>query len=128
MAVEGNLWALTFGELITDAVFSPDGKRVACIGKDKGKYTVAVDGTAWNGDYDMVWPPVFGPDSRHVAAKAEKNGTYHILVDGKPSKESYRALWNPTFGPDGDKLMIRGIEAASETGFYCRRVLSVTDI
>jgi hypothetical protein len=128
IAVDSTPWSLTFGDLVTEVVFSPDGNRVACIGKEDGKWTIAVDGKAWGGAYDMVWKPVFSPDSRSVAANAEKNGRYTLVIDGKPFKDSYKALGDPVFSPDSEKILIKGIEGDSDAGKYYRQVLPLTDI
>jgi hypothetical protein len=105
-----------------------DGNRIACIGKEDGKWTIAVDGRAWGEKYDMVWQPVFSPDSKKVAAKVEKNGRYTIVIDGKPLQESYHSLWNPVFSPDSEKILIKGITGDSDGRKYFRQVLPVTDI
>jgi Tol biopolymer transport system component len=124
IAVDGKPWKTTFGELVSDATFSPDGTRVAAVGKDNGKYTVVVDDIAWSDAYDMVWSPVFSPDSRNVAAKVEKNGRYTVVINGRPWKQECEALWSPVFSPDGSKVLLRTVEG----GEYCRRVLPISEI
>jgi hypothetical protein len=119
-------WQQTFGELATDAVFSPNGNRVACTVKENGRWTVAVDGKSWPETYDMLWQPVFSPDSQKVAAKAEKKGRYVILVDGRPVSEESRMTWSPIFSPDSQKILVRAIEDGSEPGRYCRHVLPLS--
>jgi len=127
-AINANPWALTFADLVTDAVFSPDGSRVACLGRGDGHWAVVVDGQAWNERLDMAWQPVFSPDSRHVAAKVEKNGRYLILVDGRALKSQFSQVWNPCFSPDGSKLLVRGIGSDDNQGTFYRQVLALTDI
>jgi Tol biopolymer transport system component len=82
IAVDGKAWATTFGDMVADVVFSPDGSRLAALGKEDGQWTVMADDKAWESAYDMVWQPIFSPDSRNVAAKAEKNGSYTMASLG----------------------------------------------
>jgi len=98
---------------------------VACLGKDAGKWYIAVDGSRWDAACDMAWQPVFSPDNRHVAAKTEQDGKYCILMDGRIHNETYEALWDPVFSSDGEKILIRGVK---DGGKYYRHVLPVTEI
>ena len=113
--------------MVTDAVFSPDGKRVACLGKENEKWTVVVDGSRWD-TYDMAWQPVFSPDGKNVAAKVEKNGRYTIVVNGRPLKDEFAAAWDPVFSPDSSKILIKAIETGNNENKYFRRVMPITDI
>lgn len=128
VAVNAVPWGLTFGDLVSDMCISPDGKRVACLGKEGDQYSVVVDGKTWNEKFEMAWRPVFSPDSRHVAAKVEKNGRYTICVDGKPMQADFAQVWEPIFSPDGEKILVRAIEGASEQEKYIRQVLSLADV
>jgi Tol biopolymer transport system component len=119
---------LTFGELVTDGVISNDGRRVACVGKDKGKYYVAVDGVRWNDSFDMVWKPVFSPQGNHVAVKVEKNGRYFVLVNERNFGQGFKALWDPVFSPDGKKLLVRGVEDGTDKEQYYRKVVKISNI
>ena len=121
-------WGLTFGDLVTDTVFSSDGNRVACVGKENEQWSVVVDGSAWPGKFDMAWKPVFSQDGSHAAAKVEKNGSYHLLVDGKSVGEEFKALFNPVFSPDCQKILIKGVSGGPDEEKYYRQVLKVTDI
>jgi len=124
VAVNGQAWHTKFGDMVADAVFSPDGNRLAALGKEGEQWTVMVDDRPWDGMYDIVWKPVFSPDSRNVAAKVEKDGKYTVAIDGKLFKRQCEAVWDPIFSPDGKKVLIRSIEH----GKYTRRVVPVTDI
>ncbi|MFC1816714.1 electron transfer complex subunit TmcD, partial [Thermodesulfobacteriota bacterium] len=128
LAVNGNPWATTFGDLVTDAVFSPDGNQAACIGKEKEKWIVCVDDQSWQDTFDMAWKPVFSPDGNHVAAKVEKNNRYTLYIDGRPFKEEFVQVWDPVFSPDSKKLMLRAIEGEANQEKYVRQVLPLTDI
>jgi hypothetical protein len=123
VAIDGAPWKTTFGDLVTDLVFSPDGGRVACVWKDKGGWGVCVDDKPWEGSYDMAWAPVFSPDGRHVAAKVQKAGLYAILLDGRPLAEGFAFLWAPVFSPDGGKILIRGVGSGPDKGKYYRSVV-----
>jgi threonine dehydrogenase-like Zn-dependent dehydrogenase len=128
VAVDGNAWKKTFGDLVMDLVISPSGRRVACVGKEDNACTIAVDGTPWNIKCDMAWAPVFSPDDQHVAAKIEKNGQFTVAVNGKPMKTQFKNLWDPMFSPDGEKILIRAIEGSGDKAVYVRQVLPVTEI
>jgi Tol biopolymer transport system component len=117
-------WSATFGALVTDAVFSPDGQRLAALAKDDETFRVAVDGKPWSETWDMAWKPVFSPDGKDVAAKVEKKGRYTYTVNGKVWSTSCDGAWDPVFSPDGKHLMLRTIE----NGNYVRRVVPVADI
>jgi len=123
IAVDGKPWGITFGDMVTDAVFSPDGSRVACIGTDKEKYTICDDGKAWDIKCDMVWKPVFSPDGSKVAAKIDKNGKRTIAVNGKLWNKMCDEVWEPVFSPDGSKILCRSVE----DGKYYRRVIPVSE-
>jgi hypothetical protein len=119
---------VTFGGFVTEAVFSPDGQRLACIGAENKKHRIVVDGQAWSEGYDMAWQPVFSPDSQHVAARVERDGQFFILVDGKPFKETYNRVWDPTFSPDGRYIMVRALEGRGADAVFTRTVLPLTEI
>lgn len=125
IAVDGKCWPIVFSDLVTDMVISPDGNRIACVGKSNGKWHIAVDGKIWEKSFDMAWQPVFSPDSRHVAAKVEYNGRTAVVVDGDMASDDFRSVEIPVFGPDSDKILIRGIDAG---GRLCRFVSRLSDI
>lgn len=116
-------WELTFDELVTDPVYSPDNRHIACTGKTDGKWYVAVDGNAWPTAFERIWPPVFSPEGDMVAAKVEINGKFAIAVNGKPIDITFSEAWNPLFSPDGSKLMVNGIGTGEDEGKFCRYIL-----
>jgi hypothetical protein len=140
VAVDSSPWTKTYNDAVISPVFSPDSKRVAAIVKESkfpfhmesalhniegnDRWTIAVDGTPWAEDFDMIWDPVFSPGSDKVAAKAERNGKYFVVVDGRVGRRVFEALWNPIFSPDGEKLLIRCIEG----GKYYRRIVPLGKI
>ena len=128
VAVDDVPWKLTFGDWVGDLSFSPDGKRVVCIGAQRETQQVVVDGTAWSHHFNRIWPPVFSPDSQHIAAKVEKEGCYFLVVDDKPYLESYDWMAPPVFNPEGDKLMLRVISGSGGSAVYRRLVIPLTDI
>ena len=123
MAVDDKPWARTFDDFVTDASFSPDSKRVACIGVTNKRHHICVDGQAWPKGYDMVWAPVFSPDSQHVAAKVEKDDQFTLVMDGKPLKNTYTKVWDPVFSPDSQHVLLRALEGSGSDTIYTRSVL-----
>jgi Tol biopolymer transport system component len=129
VAVDGAPWGRTFGDYVTDATFSPDGGRIACIGVEQGKATVAVDGAPWPVSFDRAWPPVFSPDGRHVAVKTETAGKYHLHVDGRRHAQTYLDMADPVFSPDGEKILVRAVKTDAAGDAVCvRTVVNVKDL
>jgi hypothetical protein len=140
IAVDNSPWPITFSDAVLPPIFSPDSKRVAAVAKESrypfhmesalhnipgnNRWTIAVDGTPWAEDFDMIWDPIFSPGSDKVITKVEKNGRYFIAIDGRVGRQGFEALWNPVFSPDGEKLLIRCIEG----GKYYRRVVPIGEI
>ncbi len=122
--MDGTSWNTTFGDMVMDMTFSPDGKRLAALGKQDGKWTVFADDKPWSGQYEMCYAPVFSPDSKHVAARVEKKGRFTIAVDGKEYGQAFDQCFDPTFSPDGSRILIRAIVG----GKYQRIVESVAKI
>ena len=122
--VDGAPWKATFSDMVTDPVFSPDGRRVAVLARDGARWKVVVDDNVWDRDFDMAYPPVFDPHSRHVAAKVEIGAKFTIAVDGKVWDRSCDMVWDPCFSAAGDKLLVRSLE----DGVYHRRVLPLDAI
>ena len=54
LVVDGDLWRPTFGHVVLEPVFSPDGKRVAAVVKDEETWSMAVDGKPWSLQCEMV--------------------------------------------------------------------------
>jgi hypothetical protein len=128
ISVDDQPWTRTFDDFVTDARFSPDSTRVACIGVTAKRYHICVDGQAWPDGYDMAWAPVFSPDSQHVAAKVESKGSYTLVVDGKPLKETFAQVWDPVFSPDSSAILLRAIEGTGPNAVYTRSVIPLNDI
>ena len=124
VAVDGKAWSATFKDLVTDAVFSPDGNRIAALAKEGQKWFVVAGGVAWKNDFDMAWKPVFSPDGQYLASRVEKKGKYTIALNDRVWSRQCEAAWDPVFSPDGNKILLRTIE----NGNYYRRVLPVTDL
>jgi hypothetical protein len=124
IAVNGKPWSALFRDLLTDAVFSPDGNRVAAAAKNDERWHVVVDGKVWQNAFDRVWQPVFSADSKAVAVKIEKNGKYSIAINDCLWDQACDVIWDPVFSPEGDKILLRTIQ----DGIYRRSVLPVEDI
>ena len=80
--VQGNL-PMSIPQLF----YSPDGSRLAYVGRTPadGKVAVWVDGVAHQGPLPSYFHPAWSPDSRHFAA-VTGNGSgkgWNIMIDGK---------------------------------------------
>jgi predicted Rdx family selenoprotein len=106
IAIDGEPWSASFGDLLTDAVFSPDGNRIAAAAKNDEKWMMVVDGKVWKNTFDGVWQPVFSADNETVAAKIEKNGKYSIAVNDHLWDQECDAIWDPVFSPEGDRILL----------------------
>jgi Tol biopolymer transport system component len=124
VAVDGNPWSARFGDLLTDAVFSPDGNRLAAVAKHDEKYMIVVDDKVWKNTFDMAWQPIFSPGSSEVAMKIERNGKYSIAVNDQLWDQECDAIWDPVFSPEGDKILLKTLQG----DLYTRRVISIEDI
>jgi hypothetical protein len=124
VAVDAKPWSANFGDLVTDAVFSPDGNHLAALAKHDEKWLIVVDGAVWKNTFDMAWQPVFSPGGGEVAVKVERNGKYSIAVNDQLWDQQCDAIWDPVFSPEGDKLLLKTLQ----DGRYVRRVVSVEDI
>ena len=113
--------------------FSSDGRKTAAVvAQEFGRWTIAVDGTAWKQTFsDTVLDPVFSPDGKRVAAIAKEskdpmnmgsslhsipgNDRWTIVVDGNPWEQNFDMIWNPVFSPDGSTVAAK----AEIKGKYC---------
>jgi hypothetical protein len=121
VAIDGLPWEQHFKDMVTDAVFSPNGKRVGALAKEGQNWYVVTDGIPWSNSFDMAWQPVFSPDGEHVAAKIEKNGKFAVALNDHLSPHICDVAWDPIFSPEGDKILLRSIEDNT----YYRRVVPV---
>jgi TolB protein len=104
---EGELWSrkLTFLEGITyDAVWAPDGSRIAFVSAEKTSddvYVIDPDGKSWWNYTLNTWEwdkhPSFSPDSRKIVFWSNREGTkqlYVIDADGRNAKKIYATTWD----------------------------------
>jgi Tol biopolymer transport system component len=112
-------------------VFSPDRRRVACVGQNDGKPAALLDGVLGPG-YDELNPlyvtstpdPLlysvaysrrtdygftFSLDSRHFTYAARQGRTWRLVLDGL-EQASYDAVFGPEFSPDSQRLAYRARE------------------
>jgi hypothetical protein len=110
--------------------FSPDGKRLACLGAaidpDKGlprdKPVVVLDGVVSPG-YDDASTLMFSADSRHFAYEAKRDGREFVVLDGQEQKD-YDEVADLEFSPDGRRFAYKAWEKSS--GKY-RKCMAVID-
>ena len=129
LALDGKPWKNTYNDYVTDMVFSPDGKRLACVANEKGRFIIVVDDNPWGLQYDMAWKPVFSPDGQNVAVKVERNGRFSIAVNERLLNKSYASIWDPIFSADGQNILVRAIEKTHDNKeSYIREIIPVSRI
>ena len=117
-------WSTTF-PVVTDLTLSPHGTRAAALASHQNAdFRIVVDGTAWQGLWDMAYKPVFCPKGESVAALVRKADSFTYMVNGKPVKETFSRAWEPMFSPDGTSVLLRGIQNNS----FVRIVLPIGSI
>jgi hypothetical protein len=124
LVVDDTPWPISFEDMVLPPVFSPDGKRLAAIGKDGERWGFAVDKRKWSSTFDMAWDPVFSPDGSAVAAKVEHNGKFGVVLDDRMWSPRFDRLWDPVFSPDGENLLIRSIEGEK----FQRQIVPVSTV
>jgi hypothetical protein len=90
-------------------IFSPDGKRLACVAGAGKTPFVVVDGKEGK-HYGRVGvgAPIFSPDSRRVAYVAEAGSKWFAVVDGKEGKR-----YNGILSREGTGLVSRSFDSFS---------------
>ncbi|MDO9631797.1 MAG: WD40 repeat domain-containing protein [Humidesulfovibrio sp.] len=110
VAVNGKPWGITL-PVVTDLVIGRQGEVVAALGNtDNRDWRIMVDGTFWDGTWDMAWQPVISANGGHVAVKVEKAGRQTLVVNGRVYPREFTKVWEPTFSPDGTKMLIRALD------------------
>lgn len=107
VAVNATPWSCRF-PVVTDLVVESD--CVAALGSNNNtNWRVLVNGTVWDGTWDMAWTPVVSPKGGHVAVKVERGGRQTVVINGKAFDKEFDRVFAPTFSPDGSKLLIRAM-------------------
>jgi len=87
-------------------VFSPDGRKVAYMAKEGGKWFVVVNNKTGK-DYDSVGDltstPIFSPDSKMVAYTV-REGEKNFVVINEEEGKAYGWIFDIIFSPDSKKL------------------------
>lgn len=66
----------------------------------RGCFSVAVDGHAWDSHFVNAWETGFSADGAHVAAEVRTSlYDYTVAVDDKLWDRTYRSIWRPRFSP-----------------------------
>ncbi len=99
------------GTSLGEIIFSPDGKRLAYVASNSGKWFVVVDGKEGKKYDGLVSALSFSPDSRHVVYTASADGKSFAVVDGKEGKHYDVLGVAPIFSPDS-----RRVAYAAQTG------------
>lgn len=97
--------------VVSDMVWSADGRRFCIAGQRGGRWYVVVDfeeGPAWDGVASLG----FSADGRHVAYAAPSAGRWLVVHDGQPGP-GFDALVEGTlkFSPDGLRFAYAAIDA-----------------
>jgi len=92
---------------VVDILFSPDGKRFACVAlrEDGKKLALFLDGVESKG-YDAFHQEnrYFGPFGRSVAFSVRDGGVFKVVRDGVESKGYSGGASPPVFSPDGKRI------------------------
>lgn len=86
---------------IWDISFDSTGKNVAYGTRlDRSNYTIAVNDTAWDQNFQSVWKPVFLPGEPCVIAPVKTGGKWMLYKDCQPFwKNRYNQLWKLAVSP-----------------------------
>ncbi len=103
----GELWSrklTAMDGMCYDAVWAPDGSRIAFVGTEKGSddvYVINPDGTSWwnytPNDWEWDKHPSFSPDSRRIVFWSNREGIKQIYVidaDGRNLKKIKDTTWD----------------------------------
>ncbi len=114
MCLNGTTWE-TLYENANNFVLSPCGTKSAAVVQtvsvpqadidtfQKGAYSLAIDGEAWDKTFVNVWTPRFDAKVEHVASQIRLTlYDYSIAVDGTPWDKTFQSVWAPVFTPGGD--------------------------
>ncbi|MCS7306636.1 MAG: hypothetical protein NZ602_16200 [Thermoguttaceae bacterium] len=110
--LEGKQWTLmvdgqaqkTYDNL-AEAVFSPDGKRLAYMAQSGQKWRVVLDGQEQPA-FDALGEGtlMFSSDGKHLAYAARSGDKWFVVVDGQVPKNTYDSIGQMLFNPQGDRL------------------------
>lgn len=82
---------------------SPDGEQVAAVVRTTDEtYTVQVNDTLWESQFDRVWYLRYSPDGRLTALV--NDGDWKLCVDEEAWEEGYGFVWNTLFSEDGSVI------------------------
>lgn len=82
--------------------FSPDGTKVAYVGKEEDGELVIVNDKKGK-IYDRIWGLTFSPDGKQIAYKAQSGEKYLIIINDRES-ELYNYVNEPVFSPDSKQI------------------------
>lgn len=114
-------WDIRCNTMISDLIYSGDGRDLYAVCKHNGCWDIAVNGTPWGIRTQRLWPPVISPDSRFAVARAVKNGSHHLFINGNRLSRSFDQLFDPVFSSDGTGLVVKSIK----NGIYSRQVIDL---
>ena len=113
MLLENKPWETLYGSA-TNFMISDSGMytcavvRTAQLGQadlesfNKGIYTVAVDGEAWEQTFLNAWSPCFDAEEHRVACTVRVTPfEYSIAVNGQRWSETFACAWEPCFDETG---------------------------
>ena len=111
MGVDGVLWE-NFFENGNGFTVGSDGKSTAAVVQiralsqadvetfQKGIYTIAVNGQAWDNIFMNCYTPIFNAACDKVACQIRKTlYDYTIAVDDKIWQREFQCVWDPCFNP-----------------------------
>ena len=124
LARKGNQWGVFMqGEKpimfdrIDQCTFSPDGKRLAYVGrrgKDPSKAVVVLDGVAQEKEFDDVFSLKFSSDSLRLAYVGSSGEKRQAVLDGELVGPEYDEISRSEFSPNGKRFAIRGVRGGMQ--------------
>ncbi len=117
-------WDFHCDTMISDLFYTPDGKKLVAIVKNKGHWDLVIDGIPWNLKADKLWRPVFSSDNEIFATRIEKKGKYYLVVNKNIYNKSFDKVFEPQIDPNNNKILLKSIR----NGIYSRQILAIETV
>lgn len=114
-------WDIHCDTMISDLIYSLDGRTLLAVCKHQGFWDIAVNGVPWGIRAEKLWTPVLSPDGKLSAVRLEKGGRHFLAVNGKIYPKDYDQLFDPVILEDGSGLIVKSIN----DDIYSRQILDL---